>query len=120
MKESQTDWGRSIGWLGLGGMIGSIVWVGLVPGQLSDELAAERTESLTQGLQAAPAPNMPGRLDGNSVGNANNERRKEVVDKWSLLGDQIKSGSISRIPGESEIEHAPPSDVPPGLEDTQP
>ena len=102
MTEVETRWGRWVGFGGAASMIlvlGAVAWL---PFELRDGIAEDIQRSSTEGLEAAPAPNLPGRLDGNSVGMANNVRRAEVVERWILVGDRIKSGSMSRIPGDSE------------------
>ena len=101
---SEKRWGRVVG---LGGLAALILALGVglwMPGQLREAIEEDRQQSSIRGLEAAPAPNLPGRLDGNSVGTANNVRRAEVVEKWRFVGDSIKSGDMTRVPTELELQ----------------
>jgi hypothetical protein len=115
--DAKKNWTRVVEWGGLSGFVLALSALFYLPFQLRNEIALDRDLSRTGGLEAAPAPNLPGRLDGNSVGNANNKARKIVVEKWLYVSDKIKTGDISRIPSEEgppqRTELADPKSGPP-------
>ena len=104
MTEVEKRWGRVVAFGGSGALILALGMAFWLPNELRDGIAEDRHQSSTVGLKAAPAPNLPGRLDGNSVGTANNVRRAEVVEKWRFVGDSITSGAMTRIPSEEELQ----------------
>jgi hypothetical protein len=104
VTEVEKRWGRLVGMGGTGALVLALGLVFWVPFELRDGIAEDRQQSSTRGLEAAPAPNLPGRLDGNSVGTANNVRRTEVVERWRFVGDSIKSGEMTRVPTEAELQ----------------
>ena len=78
-----------------------LVWTLLLPEGLQAQFEEERRASLLVGPSTAPAPNLPGRLDGRSVGSPPGNTNMVAGSKWRSLGEQITSGGLSRVPTET-------------------
>ena len=84
-----------------------LVWTLLLPDGLHTQFEEERRSSLLVGPSTAPAPNLPGRLDGRSVGSRRGHTNSVAGAKWRALGEQITAGGMSRVPSESEVMFVP-------------
>ena len=112
MSESAGRWRIAVESVGLGGLALILeIKIGM-SSLVGNELAQEQEQTRVEGLKAAPAPNLPGRLDGNSVGKASDVHRSAVVDRWTGIGDQVNSGVLTRVP--PEVSEARSSQSKPG------
>ena len=107
MSERSEFWSRSVRYgpvLFLGGVL---VWALLLPDELRSEFREEQRSTRLVGPSTAPAPNLPGRLDGRSVGSRRGHSNSVAGAKWRALGEQINSGGLSRVPSEAELTSLP-------------
>jgi hypothetical protein len=100
MSESTGRWRIAVESVGLGGLALTLMLAVGVRSTAANKLVEEQEQTRVEGLKAAPAPNLPGRLDGNSVGKASDAHRSAVVDRWTGIGDQVNSGVLTRVPPE--------------------
>lgn len=100
MSESADRWRIAVERIGFGGLALTLVLAIGMSSMVGNELAQEQEQTRAEGLKAAPAPNLPGRLDGNSVGKSSDAHRSVVVDRWTGIGDQVNSGVLTRVPPE--------------------
>lgn len=112
MSESTGRWRIAVESVGFGGLALILALAIGMSSMVGNELAQEQEQTRVEGLMAAPAPNLPGRLDGNSVGKASDAHRSVVVDRWTGIGDQVNSGVLTRVP--PEVSEARSSQSKPG------
>ncbi|MCP4807966.1 MAG: hypothetical protein GY913_32205 [Proteobacteria bacterium] len=80
------------------GMVGAASFV--LPGVHASQMQEQLALAATVGVPEAPQPNIPGRLDGQGVGQDRNENRDLQVEYWQELGDGGDgSGAAERLEG---------------------
>ena len=85
------------GVVGLLGMVAATSWV--LPGVHASQMRDELAHAAAAGVPEAPEPNIPGRLDGQGVGQDRNENRDVQVEYWQELGE---GGDGSRAAAKAE------------------
>ena len=109
MTERSKFWSRSVRFGPILVLSCVVLWAYFLPDELRSQFEEEQRSTRLVGPSTAPAPNLPGRLDGRSVGSRRGHANSVVGAKWRALGEQINSGGLSRVPSEaiesSSIDH---------------
>ena len=106
MDDSVARWRRSVEVVGVGGLALVLAFALGMTTMVERDLEQAQAE----GGGSAPSPNLPGRLDGNSVGKSSDSHRQKVVERWTSIGDQVNSGTLTRVP--PEVSEAITKDLP--------